>query len=284
MRSHLSIALLTAFLPTLASAQADTDPTHEQVDQEFLGLWSSSFGYNRPYVAAQTYTAGLDGTLIKISIDVDPNAGPAIFEIRDVVDGLPGPTLLSTGRLDPQLRNPLPEINAMVDAVLDRPVLQHVGEQYAILLTGADGQSVGQWIASAAYTGGARFLSQDQGASWYYTDFGDGHFRTFVKPDIGPPTVNLVSPYDGATYVLRSSVSASFSCVDDTEVKSCQGTTANNAPIDTSAPGVKQYSVSAADSFGKQAVRTITYTVVATTSTTQPLPTPPAPPSRRPPR
>src|SRR5262245_9227015 len=73
-----------------------------------------------------------------------------------------------------------------------------------------------------------------------------------TAPDTTPPTVTIVSPVEGASYVQSSAVTASYNCTDDTDavVASCTGTVANGANLDTSAPGPGTFTVTARDAAG----------------------------------
>jgi beta-glucosidase len=82
------------------------------------------------------------------------------------------------------------------------------------------------------------------------------------KVDGTPPTINITSPADGASYTLNSKVTASYSCADTTsEIDSCTGTTTNGAAVDTSSVGRRTYTVNARDQAGNTNTKTSTYTV-----------------------
>jgi len=93
--------------------------------------------------------------------------------------------------------------------------------------------------------------------------------------DNARPSATISSPADGAQFTQGASVPAAFACADDangTGIKSCTGTLAAGAVIDTASAGTKTFTVEAADNAGNTARRTSTYTVVA------PPPPPPPPP------
>jgi hypothetical protein len=81
------------------------------------------------------------------------------------------------------------------------------------------------------------------------------------------PTVSIVSPAERATFVAGRRLVASYSCAADRTltVASCVGPVPSGEPIDTSAAGDKEFKVTATDSAGNQASKTVHYTVVATT-------------------
>jgi hypothetical protein len=83
-------------------------------------------------------------------------------------------------------------------------------------------------------------------------------------PDTTPPTVTIVSPVEGATYVQGSAVAASYNCTDDVDpvVADCAGTLANGANLDTATLGPGTFSVTAKDAAGNVKVETRHYSVV----------------------
>jgi hypothetical protein len=74
----------------------------------------------------------------------------------------------------------------------------------------------------------------------------------------------ITSPVDGATYDLGAAVSAHYTCSDNVEVASCIGDVADGAPIDTSAPGAGQLTVSATDTAGLTFATSSSYGVSST--------------------
>ena len=90
--------------------------------------------------------------------------------------------------------------------------------------------------------------------------------------DNAPPSVNIATPADGATFTVGQQVAANYSCADDangTGIASCNGPVPSGAQIDTGSVGTKTFRVDAADNAQNTASRATTYTVVA------PLPPPP---------
>jgi hypothetical protein len=75
--------------------------------------------------------------------------------------------------------------------------------------------------------------------------------------------VSIVSPANGATYLLNETLSAYYSCVAAAglTIISCTGTTPNGGPVDTSTAGSHTFTVTAADSAGINTVVTSTYKV-----------------------
>jgi len=82
------------------------------------------------------------------------------------------------------------------------------------------------------------------------------------KVDKKPPEITLTSPSSGAIYIIAQPVQASYECTDGgSGVKTCSGTVANGAVIDTRTVGYKTFSVSATDEVGNASSVTVTYIV-----------------------
>lgn len=79
------------------------------------------------------------------------------------------------------------------------------------------------------------------------------------------PVVTLMSPSDGATYLLGQKVRAAYSCQDGTDgpgIASCSGSIADGAAVGTSSPGQHSFTVTARSIDGQPTTATITYTVL----------------------
>lgn len=78
-----------------------------------------------------------------------------------------------------------------------------------------------------------------------------------------PPTITLGRPGNGAAYRLHQQVRASYSCGPPagTTITSCTGTVVNGAAIPTTTAGRHRFTVTAIDSDGAVATRTVAYTV-----------------------
>jgi hypothetical protein len=81
-----------------------------------------------------------------------------------------------------------------------------------------------------------------------------------IKRDATAPAITITRPANGATYALGQSVTGSFNCTD-ARMQSCSGTTANGAPLDTSTPGTKTFTVNAVDLAGNTSTLARSYTV-----------------------
>jgi hypothetical protein len=98
-----------------------------------------------------------------------------------------------------------------------------------------------------------------------------------VPPDTTPPAVDLRSPVDGAHVRQGANVVVDFSCSDEgsSGLASCQGTTADGTPLDTSELGDVSVTVTARDNAGNTTAVTHTVTVVDETKPQVTVTTPP---------
>lgn len=84
--------------------------------------------------------------------------------------------------------------------------------------------------------------------------------------DVTPPTIDIVTPADGAVYTVDQVVNASYTCSDEaggSGIASCVGTLDNGDMIDTSTPGSFSFTVTATDNAGNTTTKTVHYTVRA---------------------
>jgi hypothetical protein len=84
--------------------------------------------------------------------------------------------------------------------------------------------------------------------------------------DTTPPSIQTVTPQDGASYRQGTTVLADYSCADEaggSGVASCAGAIPQGQAIDTSSPGANAFTVSASDQAGNTASHTVHYTVQA---------------------
>ena len=99
--------------------------------------------------------------------------------------------------------------------------------------------------------------------------------KAVVYTVAAPPSAQINSPANGATYNQGQVVNAAYDCGDGASgpgVASCAGTVAAGQPIDTSTLGTHSFTVTASSQDGQTAATTIHYTVTA------PTPPPPPPP------
>lgn len=155
---------------------------------------------------AQTFTAGRSGTLAGVNIDVlsfEPTMRfPLHVAIRTVTPGgEPGPTILGETTLPG---------GAPLSLLIRFPqtITIQAGVQYAIVVNfdGAPppgpGRALGGWAGGTGdpYPGGKLYFSQFDGSSWFQSNDGDLHFRTYVteilevsidiKPGSSPSSIN----------------------------------------------------------------------------------------------
>lgn len=79
------------------------------------------------------------------------------------------------------------------------------------------------------------------------------------------PTASIAAPINGGVFTQGQTVLADYTCADGDTVHvdavSCVGNVADGAPIDTSTPGVKSFTVTATDEHGATSDQTVSYTV-----------------------
>jgi hypothetical protein len=144
--------------------------------------------------AAQTFTAGLTGTLEGVNIDIQSSSTfPLHVAIRTVEGGAPsttilGETTLSSGSAPLSLLITFPQV-----------IRIEAGVQYAIVVNyegappPAPDQTQGVWGGETGdqYTGGAGYLSFQDGISWFGGGDGDLHFQTYMGPAIIPVAIDI---------------------------------------------------------------------------------------------
>jgi hypothetical protein len=84
----------------------------------------------------------------------------------------------------------------------------------------------------------------------------------------GPPTITISTPAIGASYRFGQKVAASYRCSDGAygpgiASNGCVGSAANGADINTRTPGTHTFTVAARSTDGQNAIRIISYTVLA---------------------
>jgi hypothetical protein len=91
---------------------------------------------------------------------------------------------------------------------------------------------------------------------------GNGSFagEAYTVDKVGP-TITIVTPSDGASYLLGQVVNADYSCTDPSGVDTCAGTVADGDPISTSPVSAKSFTVDATDALGNPSTATTTYDV-----------------------
>jgi hypothetical protein len=165
--------------------------SNARLDQSFVAPSDLSDGlYGRPVLMAQSYTAGITGTLQGVAIDVTSfTTFVARVQIETVVGGVPSGVVLGQARASTSG-------NLSINTVIPftNPIPQVAGQQYAIVVDYPDapafsnGQpSAGSWNGSDGnvYPRGTLLASFDNGTVWqsYASEGFDVHFQTFVVPN-----------------------------------------------------------------------------------------------------
>jgi hypothetical protein len=225
---------------------------------------------------AQTFTAGLSGALDQVDVAINavpiPTA-PLVVEIRDTVNGLPGPTIFSSGSIAPADVPDFRDETTFVSIPLTSVAPVHAGTLYALTLSSAtsQGQGVYQWFRTLdygpdLYPAGRAVRASGVPPTWV-ADLGnsDWSFKTYVASvDETAPTVTIDNPDNGALYLKNSIVAADYACADEPEgsgIATCAGPVPNGAAIDTSTGGRKAFTVNATDNAGNTASATVHYRV-----------------------
>jgi hypothetical protein len=163
-----------------------------RLDQSFVTGNDLSDGlYGRPALMAQSYTAGISGTLQGVAIDVtaiDPTQ-VARIQIEAIVGGIPSNVVLGQARApsggDLSIATVIP---------LSGSIPQVAGQQYAILVDYPDAppfvngiENTASWNGSDGnlYPAGTMLTTFDNGTTWqsFASEGFDLHFQTFVIPN-----------------------------------------------------------------------------------------------------
>lgn len=172
-------------------SSACSSPEEPQIDQSFVGPSDLSAGlYGPPVLVAQSYTAGITGTLQGVAVDVTGRSSyVARIQVKAVADGVPAGPVLGQARASKSG-------DLSVDTVIpfSSPIPQVAGQQYAILVDYPEAPAFYDGIPEAAdwngatgnaYPAGTLLYSWDDGATWesYESEGADVHFQTFVVAD-----------------------------------------------------------------------------------------------------
>jgi len=204
LQSLRIVLLLVGTLLFSATASADT------VDQSFTSPYSMSAALNECCpMLAQTYTAGLNGNLTGVNLELysniatDFSAHPLVVSIYSVTGGVPNSLLTST-TLPAGFS---PGISTLI--TFPTAIAQVAGTMYAIVVsvpTAPAGGSGGYWIGACCgtdqYTGGQGLMLFN--GSWVLiiadADLG---FQTHVNVVPEPGTLALVTTGLAAAIVRR---------------------------------------------------------------------------------
>jgi hypothetical protein len=162
-----------------------------RLDQSFITGNDLSDGlYGRPVLMAQSFTAGISGTLQGVAIDVtaiDPSL-VARIQIEAIAGGVPSNVVLG------QARAASGDLAVTTVIPFSTAIPQVAGQQYAILVDYpeappfVDGiENTASWNGSDGnlYPGGTLLSTFDNGTTWqsFESDGFDLHFQTFVIPN-----------------------------------------------------------------------------------------------------
>jgi hypothetical protein len=212
--SVMAAMVLLAGGVALATSQLDQQQTNAPL----------SVGMDATYPMAQTFTAGVSGSLDKVSVHAyragTQEVGDMLVSIQTLDEsGSPSGTVLGSGSAPITDFSTTPP-GGWVDIGLTRPVPVSAGEKYALVTSTASvsptGASFYGWgmAYDDPYPGGDAY--DRNGGQWgVRTDASvpvDFAFKTFVVPDTRSPKVGIVKPPNGKSGVGRdSSVTATFS-------------------------------------------------------------------------
>ncbi len=187
---RFSRAILLAFAFLLASAPP---ALADQIDQSFSGINNVSFGC--PCVLAQTFTAGLTGTLTGVNVQIDASGATSLaLYIVATSAGTPssiilGQTSLSAGNYTFTTLFTFPSMISVV-----------AGTQYAIAVGASGGTLIWTYSPTGGYAGGTAFdasgTSDPSSANWLPLVVfapADLNFQTRVEPIPEPGSVLLVA-------------------------------------------------------------------------------------------
>jgi hypothetical protein len=163
-----------------------------RLDQSFTTPSDLSAGlYGLPVFEAQSYTAGISGTLQGVAVDITAvdQTLVARIQIRTVSGGIPTNVVLGTARASGGGNL---SINTVIPFSTTIP--QVAGQQYAILVDYPEAPpfedsniEAADWNGATgnAYPAGTLLSTFDGGATWqsYASEGFDVHFRTFVIPN-----------------------------------------------------------------------------------------------------
>ena len=211
--SVMAATILLAGGVALAASQLDQQQTNSPL----------SVGMDANYPMAQTFTAGVSGSLDKVSVHAyragTQEVGDMLVSIQTLDEsGSPSGTVLGSGSAP--ITNFDTSPGGWVDIGLTQPVPVSAGKKYALVTSTASvsptGASFYGWgmAYNDPYPGGDAF-DRNIGQWVVRTDAGvpmDFAFKTFVVPDTRAPKVGRVQPPNGKTGVGRdTSVTAAFS-------------------------------------------------------------------------
>jgi CSLREA domain-containing protein len=133
----------------------------------------------------------------------------------------------------------------------------------SVVIGAPEGVAVEISVDDGPYVDGANATIEGDGIHTVRVRASNGGTATIRVPiDATAPDIQITVPEDGGSYDLNADVTADFACPDTgSGAVFCDGTVDDGAPIDTSSPGAKSFTVTSEDAAGNPASRTVTYTV-----------------------
>jgi hypothetical protein len=175
-------AVLVLLVAGVAATPASATGT---LDQQFAPASLNLDGaFGSELLRAQTFTAGITGTLDQVDValsKVGTPAGPLKVQIRTLaLGGQPSATVLAEEDV-PEASVPFDD---WVAVPLSPPAPSVLGTRYAIVLSGPMGASFYSWSGAnpGGYADGQPFFSLDNGSSWSLGGSADFGFKTYVTP------------------------------------------------------------------------------------------------------
>lgn len=156
-----------------------------RLDQSMLQENYGDYDFKGTNYLAQTFQAGITGQLFQIQLNLKKVGAPDNFivEIRDIVSGHPGSTILASQEVSNAL---VGESHAVITVIFSQPCSMVAGTSYAIVLhikndTGDSGnQYFNYGIGEDTYLNGMAGVSSNSGTSWTMVDWLDMYFATYV--------------------------------------------------------------------------------------------------------
>ncbi|HEX5951198.1 MAG TPA: PxKF domain-containing protein [Actinomycetota bacterium] len=128
---------------------------------------------------------------------------------------------------------------------------------------GSDG-TIAEYAAPTELSGPHDLTAGPDGNLWFTQSSVSAIARLeLAGPDTEGPTVDIGRPAHGGAYLVGQTIHASYTCADTggSGIVSCSGTVQDGDPIDTSAPGVRHFQVTATDGAGNATTAVHDYVV-----------------------
>ena len=202
--ARISAVVALTVIPTIAKPAVILDQSF--TDPAGIGFTSSVLvGFGSPRLA-QTFTAGVDGMLVSLNLDVFDDV-PLRIAIYDTVEGEPGSHLFG------EVTVPGP-VTFDTLITFSEPLPLVAGKQYVIVVSQPETVSAAAfWLGLFGppdlYPGGKAWsftvTNANQGLVWVSYDesngyFEDLHFRTFVEALPIADLVPCTGPHEGGTW------------------------------------------------------------------------------------